>query len=112
MFHQCQRLIHGINSRSKGAVKSEQIIVKNVVSYLASMVQDLSQNFKKAQSKYLKRMFLVFCILGALMIGILRELLELGVQFVISLKIITCKYLTLIVNLLGQVSKVVESVSV
>eukprot|EP00794_Sanderia_malayensis_P018962 gene18962-20868_t len=56
MFHQCQRLIHGINARSKGAIKSEQIIVKNVVSYLASMVQDLSQNFKKAQSTYLKRL--------------------------------------------------------
>lgn len=56
MFHQCQRLIQGINSRCKGATKSEQIIVKNVVSYLATMVQELSQNFKKAQSKYLKRL--------------------------------------------------------
>ncbi|XP_065064524.1 syntaxin-16-like isoform X2 [Rhopilema esculentum] len=56
MFHQCQRLIQGISSRSRGACKSEQIMVRNVISSLASTVQDLSQNFKKAQSKYLKRM--------------------------------------------------------
>ena len=56
MFHQCQRFIQGIVSRSKGASKSEQIMVRNVISSLASMVQELSQLFKKAQSKYLKRM--------------------------------------------------------
>lgn len=55
MFHQCQRLIQGIMSRSKGASKSEQIMVRNVISSLASMVQELSHAFKKAQSKYLKR---------------------------------------------------------
>jgi len=56
MFHQCQRLIQGINSRSRGASKAEQIIVRNVISSLASVVQESSQTFKKAQSKYLKRM--------------------------------------------------------
>ena len=33
--------------------------MRNVISSLASMVQELSQSFKKAQSKYLKSMHLI-----------------------------------------------------
>ena len=55
LFHQCQRCIQSIQGRSQGANKSEQVMIRNVVSSLASQVQDLSQVFKKGQSTYLKR---------------------------------------------------------
>ena len=42
-----------------GAKKSETSVIKNVVSSLASQLQDLSYSFKKDQSKYLKRKFFV-----------------------------------------------------
>lgn len=56
LFHQCQRCIQSIQGRSMGCQKAERQIIKNVVSSLASQLQDLSFNFKKDQSKYLKRM--------------------------------------------------------
>lgn len=56
LFHQCQRCIQGIQSKSSHAPKSEKLIIRNVVSTLASQLQDLSQTFKKGQSMYLKRM--------------------------------------------------------
>jgi len=56
LFYQSQRCIQSIQSNSTGANKAESAIIKNVVSSLASQLQDLSQAFKKAQSAYLKRM--------------------------------------------------------
>lgn len=56
LFHQCQRCIQGIQGKTQGSAKAEKTIVKNVVSTLASQLQDLSQSFKKGQSSYLKRM--------------------------------------------------------
>lgn len=57
LFHQCQRCIQSIQGRSQGANKTEQVMIRNVVSSLASQVQDLSQVFKKGQSTYLKSEF-------------------------------------------------------
>lgn len=56
LFHQCQRCIQTIQAKAHGASKSEQTIVRNVVSTLASQLQELSISFKKGQSIYLKKM--------------------------------------------------------
>lgn len=56
LFHQCQRCIQTIQAKAHGASKSEKTIVRNVVSTLASQLQELSISFKKGQSIYLKKM--------------------------------------------------------
>ncbi|XP_047133829.1 syntaxin-16 isoform X1 [Hydra vulgaris] len=56
LFHQCQRCIQSIQSQARIASKSEQTVIRNVISRLASQLQDLSQTFKQGQSNYLKRM--------------------------------------------------------
>jgi syntaxin 16 len=54
MFHQCQSAIQRMAKQSRGASKQEQRILKNVISSLAVSLQDLSTNFRKSQSSYLK----------------------------------------------------------
>lgn len=56
MFHQCQGSIQRIGRQSRGASKQEQRLLKNVMSSLAVSLQDLSLNFRKGQSSYLKRL--------------------------------------------------------
>ncbi|XP_020893016.1 syntaxin-16 isoform X2 [Exaiptasia diaphana] len=56
MFHQCQNAIQRMSKQSRGASKQEQRILKNVTSSLAVSLQDLSTNFRKSQSSYLKRL--------------------------------------------------------
>ena len=54
MFHQNQTTIQKIVARAKSATPEEKRLVKNVVSSLASSLQELSGNFRKSQSTYLK----------------------------------------------------------
>ena len=57
MFHQCQGSIQRIGRQSRNASKQEQRLLRNVMSSLAVSLQDLSTNFRKGQSSYLKSMF-------------------------------------------------------
>ena len=54
MFHQCQTAIQRISAKARLASPEEKRLVKNVVSSMASSLQDLSGNFRKSQSSYLK----------------------------------------------------------
>ncbi|CAH3022203.1 unnamed protein product [Porites evermanni] len=56
MFHQCQGSIQRIGRQSRGTSKQEQRLLKNVMSSLAVSLQDLSLNFRRGQSSYLKRL--------------------------------------------------------
>ena len=58
MFHQCQGSIQRIGRQSRGTSKQEQRLLKNVMSSLAVSLQDLSLNFRKGQSSYLKSKFI------------------------------------------------------
>lgn len=57
MFHQSQAAIHKIIAKSKSGNPEEKRLVKNVVSSLAASLQELSGNFRKSQSTYLKSAF-------------------------------------------------------
>ena len=57
MFHQCQGSIQRIGRQSRNASKQEQRLLRNVMSSLAVSLQDLSTNFRKGQSSYLKSRF-------------------------------------------------------
>ena len=54
MFSRAKQGLVGINSRSKNATDQEKKVAKNVMSSLALSLQDLSVNFRKSQSNYLK----------------------------------------------------------
>ncbi|KAG8566842.1 hypothetical protein GDO81_013388 [Engystomops pustulosus] len=56
MFHRCQRAVQGLQSRARNCTEQEERVLRNVVSSLAQSLQDLSTNFRHAQSDYLKRM--------------------------------------------------------
>ncbi|XP_076337866.1 syntaxin-16-like isoform X2 [Tachypleus tridentatus] len=56
MFTHCQRLIHQIGSRSRGASLQESRVNKNVVVSLAGALQNLSVTVRSAQSSYLKNL--------------------------------------------------------
>lgn len=56
MFHQCQRLIHQINGQTKSTSNQEQRVSNNVVSSLVGTLQDLSVQFRRSQSTYLKKL--------------------------------------------------------
>ena len=60
MFHECQGSIQRIGRQSRSATKQEQRLLKNVMSSLAVSLQDLSLNFRKGQSSYLKSKYLMF----------------------------------------------------
>lgn len=56
MFHQCQTAIQKISAKARSANPEEKRLVKNVVSSLATKLQELSGSFRKSQSTYLKKM--------------------------------------------------------
>ncbi|KFO84376.1 Syntaxin-16, partial [Buceros rhinoceros silvestris] len=56
LFHRCQRAVQVLQSRSRSCTEQEARVLRNVVSSLAHSLQDLSTNFRHAQSDYLKRM--------------------------------------------------------
>ncbi|XP_068064087.1 syntaxin-16 isoform X4 [Anomalospiza imberbis] len=56
LFHRCQRAVQVLQSRSRTCTEQEARVLRNVVSSLAQSLQDLSTNFRHAQSDYLKRM--------------------------------------------------------
>ncbi|XP_038070345.1 syntaxin-16-like [Patiria miniata] len=56
MFHRCQRAIQAIGGKSRSASGQEQKVTKNIMGSLAGRLQELSINFRKSQSSYLKRM--------------------------------------------------------
>ncbi|KAM3923365.1 syntaxin-16 isoform 2-T2 [Leptodactylus fuscus] len=56
MFHRCQRAVQALQSRARNCTEQEERVLRNVVSSLAQSLQDLSTNFRHAQSDYLKRM--------------------------------------------------------
>ncbi len=55
MFNRAKRGLQSINAKSKDASDQEKKVAKNVTSSLAISLQDLSLNFRKSQSSYLKR---------------------------------------------------------
>ncbi|XP_063815463.1 syntaxin-16 isoform X1 [Pseudophryne corroboree] len=55
MFHRCQRAVQTLQSRARHCTEQEERVLRNVVSSLAQSLQDLSTNFRHAQSGYLKR---------------------------------------------------------
>ena len=65
MFHQCQAAVQRLSKQSRGATNQAQRLLKNVVSSLAVSLQELSTNFRKGQSSYLKSMLqfaLILCV--------------------------------------------------
>ncbi len=62
MFNRAKRGLQSINAKSKAASDQEKKVAKNVTSSLAMSLQDLSVNFRKSQSSYLKR---EYCIIDA-----------------------------------------------
>ncbi|TFK05044.1 UBX domain-containing protein 7 [Platysternon megacephalum] len=56
LFHRCQRAVQALQSRSRNCTEQEERVLRNIVSSLAQSLQDLSTNFRHAQSDYLKRM--------------------------------------------------------
>lgn len=55
MFTRCQRLVQQINSRSFHGTEQEKRLSTNIVSSLVRSLQEMSTNFRKSQSVYLKK---------------------------------------------------------
>ena len=55
MFSRAKRGLQTITSKSKDASSQEKKVAKNVTTSLAISLQELSVNFRKSQSSYLKR---------------------------------------------------------
>ncbi|XP_041060726.1 syntaxin-16 isoform X1 [Carcharodon carcharias] len=56
MFHRCQRSVQSLQGKWRSCTEQEERVLRNVVSSLAQALQDLSTNFRHAQSNYLKRL--------------------------------------------------------
>ncbi|XP_048405682.1 syntaxin-16 isoform X1 [Stegostoma tigrinum] len=56
MFHRCQRAVQSLQSKWRSCTEQEERVLRNVVTSLAQALQDLSTNFRHAQSSYLKRL--------------------------------------------------------
>ncbi|XP_065916001.1 syntaxin-16-like [Dysidea avara] len=56
MFNRAKRGLQVIIAKSKSASDQEKRVSRNVISSLATSLQELSGNFRKSQSLYLKRM--------------------------------------------------------
>ena len=54
MFNRAKRGLQIIIAKSKNVSDQEKRVARNVTSSLASSLQDLSANFRKSQSSYLK----------------------------------------------------------
>ena len=57
MFHRCQRLVQQISRRSSYGNAQDVRLTQNITSSLARTLQELSTNFRKGQSAYLRRKF-------------------------------------------------------
>ncbi|XP_062596505.1 syntaxin-16-like [Saccostrea cucullata] len=55
MFTRCQRLVQQISSRSVRGTEQEKRLSSNIVSSLVRSLQEMSTNFRKSQSVYLKK---------------------------------------------------------
>lgn len=56
MFNRAKKGLQGISSQAGSGSDQEQRVARNVTSSLAISLQDLSVNFRKSQSSYLKRL--------------------------------------------------------
>ncbi|XP_063951099.1 syntaxin-16-like [Lytechinus pictus] len=56
MFHRCQRSIQSITAKARLSSRQERKVTQNIVNSLAGSLQDLSIQFRKSQSAYLKRL--------------------------------------------------------
>ncbi|XP_025115420.1 syntaxin-16-like [Pomacea canaliculata] len=56
MFSHCQRLVQQIRSRSVHGKQMEQKLAQNIVASLARSLQEMSINFRRSQSAYLKKL--------------------------------------------------------
>ena len=54
MFNRAKRGLQVIIAKSKNASDQEKRVSRNVISSLATSLQELSGNFRKSQSVYLK----------------------------------------------------------
>jgi len=54
MFNRAKRGLQVIIAKSKNASDQEKRVSRNVISSLATSLQELSGNFRKSQSLYLK----------------------------------------------------------
>ena len=57
MFSRAKRGLQAITAKSKDASDQERKVAKNVTTSLAFSLQELSVNFRKSQSGYLKSKF-------------------------------------------------------
>lgn len=56
MFAHCQRLIQQITARSRRGTDQELLLSQNMVMSLVRSIQEMSNNFRKSQSTYLKKL--------------------------------------------------------
>ena len=63
MFSHCQHLVQKMAVRSRISSIGEQRLTQNIVSSLVRSLQDLSTNFKKSQSNYLRSKFILHYLL-------------------------------------------------
>lgn len=61
MFSRAKRGLQSIQSQTKHASEQERRVAKNVSQSLAISLQELSMNFRKSQSSYLKSEWLEYC---------------------------------------------------
>ena len=54
MFTRAKKGLQGISNQARNGSEQEKRVAKNVTSSLALSLQDLSVNFRKSQSTYLK----------------------------------------------------------
>ena len=54
MFNRAKKGLQGISNQANSGSDQERRVAKNVTSSLAMSLQDLSGNFRKSQSTYLK----------------------------------------------------------
>ncbi|XP_059164464.1 LOW QUALITY PROTEIN: syntaxin-16-like [Physella acuta] len=55
MFSHCQRLVQQINNQSHRGSGHEQKLTQNIVASVARTMQEMSTNFRKSQSAYLRK---------------------------------------------------------
>ncbi|KAL5022061.1 hypothetical protein ScPMuIL_001216 [Solemya velum] len=56
MFSRCHRLVQQINGKCHTGTQQERQLCQNIVASLARTLQEMSTNFKKSQSAYLRKM--------------------------------------------------------
>ncbi|CAG2188012.1 STX16 [Mytilus edulis] len=61
MFTRCQITVQRISHKGNHGTEQEKRLAKNIVSSVARSLQDMSLNFRKTQSDYLRSKF--FCLL-------------------------------------------------